>query len=73
MSLASEVLAKCAQIMLVVELLSGLHGRFKVTLDGAELAFSKAALKRPPAPTDAVGPRLRVEVGSPLEWRGTGS
>jgi hypothetical protein len=33
-SLASEVLGNWAQIMRVVEMWSGLHGRFKVTLEG---------------------------------------
>jgi len=57
--LTSEVLGRSALIIGVVELQSGLHGRFQVTLDG-DLAFSKAT----PLRARRGGPLFRVDVGS---------
>ncbi|HCG00877.1 MAG TPA: hypothetical protein DEV93_10090 [Chloroflexi bacterium] len=67
MSLASELLAHWASVMRTVELRSGMHGRFEVSLDG-EMTFSKAALKRFPRPGEMVRTFER-HLGPPLEWR----
>jgi predicted Rdx family selenoprotein len=66
-SLASELLANWAPVMRTVELRSGTHGRFEVSLDG-EMTFSKAALKRFPKPGEVVRIFER-HLGPPLEWR----
>jgi selT/selW/selH-like putative selenoprotein len=66
-SLAGEVLAMWAPIIRTVELRSGQHGRFEITLDG-ELTFSKAALKRFPKPGEVVR-LLERKLGPPIEWR----
>ena len=67
MSLASDLLGNWAPIMRTVELRSGMHGRFEVSLDG-ETTFSKAALKRFPEPGELVRIFER-KLGPPLEWR----
>jgi predicted Rdx family selenoprotein len=66
-SLASELLGNWAPIIRTVELQSGQHGRFEVSLD-SELTFSKAALKRFPRPGEVVSTFER-KLGPPIEWR----
>jgi selT/selW/selH-like putative selenoprotein len=70
-SLAAEILGRWAPIMRTVDLRSGDHGRFEVTLDGA-LVFSKARLDRFPKPGE-VARILESKIGPPLQWRGGGS
>ena len=71
MSLAAEVLASWAPIMLAVELRSGTLGRFEVTLDG-ETLFSKASIKRFPEPGE-VHAAFQQRLGPPLAWRESGT
>jgi predicted Rdx family selenoprotein len=66
-SLANDLLGSWAPILRVVELQSGMHGRFEVSLDG-EVAFSKAALKRFPKPGELVR-IFEKRLGPPIEWR----
>jgi predicted Rdx family selenoprotein len=66
-SLAGELLGNWAPIMRTVELQSGQHGRFEVSLDG-ELTFSKKALKRFPKPGEVAGIFQR-SLGPPIKWR----
>jgi hypothetical protein len=66
-SLASDLLGNWAPILRAVELQTGMHGRFEVSLDG-EVTFSKAAVKRFPKP----GEVFRIferRLGPPIEWR----
>jgi selT/selW/selH-like putative selenoprotein len=66
-SLAAEILGGWAPIMRTVDLRSGDHGRFEVTLDGT-LVFSKAESHRFPDPGE-VTRKLEAKLGPPLEWR----
>ena len=67
MSLATEILVRWAPIMRTVDLRSGDHGRFEVTLDG-KLVFSKAKARRFPEPGE-VARIIEATLGPPLEWR----
>ncbi len=67
MSLATEILGRWAPIMRTVELRSGDHGRFEVTLD-AKLVFSKAGAHRFPEPGEVVQ-KLETKLGPALKWR----
>ena len=67
MSLAGELVSRCAPIMRGVELQSGSNGRFEVTLDG-ELLFSKKATGRFPKPGEVAG-LFERKLGPALEWR----
>jgi selenoprotein W-related protein len=66
-SLADELLSRWAPIMRSVELQSGSHGRFEITLDG-ELLFSKKASGRFPKPGEVAG-LVEQKLGPPLDWR----
>lgn len=67
MSLADELLSRWAPIMRSVELESGSHGRFEITLD-SELVFSKKASGRFPKPGEVAG-LFEKKLGPPLDWR----
>ncbi len=67
MSLAGELLSRWAPIMRTVELVSGSHGRFEVTLDG-ELLFSKEQARRFPKPGEVAG-LFEQKLGPALDWR----
>lgn len=62
-----EILSRWAPIMRTVDLRSGDHGRFEITLDG-KLVFSKAEANRFPKPGEVVR-TLEDKLGPPLEWR----
>jgi len=67
--LAEEVLDRWAPVLGGVELKTGSHGVFEVSIDGEEV-FSKARLDRFPDKGEVVkllGPKL----GPPPEWRPT--
>jgi predicted Rdx family selenoprotein len=65
--LADELLRRWAPIMRTVELQSGDHGRFEVSLDGV-LIFSKAGAHR--FPDEGEVERLfEAQLGPPLKWR----
>jgi selT/selW/selH-like putative selenoprotein len=66
-SLATEILTRWAPIMRTVDLRSGDHGRFEITLDG-KLIFSKAASDRFPKPGE-VTRIIETTLGPPLQWR----
>jgi selT/selW/selH-like putative selenoprotein len=66
-SLAVEILTRWAPIMRTVDLQSGDHGRFEVTLDG-KLVFSKAAAHRFPKPGEMTR-IIETTLGPPLQWR----
>jgi predicted Rdx family selenoprotein len=66
-SLATEILSRWAPIMRTVDLRSGDHGRFDVTLDGT-LVFSKGAAHRFPKPGEVAG-IIETKIGPPLQWR----
>jgi selT/selW/selH-like putative selenoprotein len=66
-SLAAEILSRWAPIMRTVDLRSGDHGRFEVTLDG-KLVFSKAAAHRFPKAGE-VSRTIETTLGPPLQWR----
>jgi Rdx family protein len=66
-SLANEVLGRWAPIIRVLELRSGVHGVFDVTLDG-ERVFSKGELKRHPK-TGEVAAIFERKLGAALKWR----
>jgi len=68
-SLADELLGRWAPIVGAVELKSGDHGQFEVTLDG-KLTFSKAEQHRFPKPGEVAG-SLEAKLGPPLHWRKT--
>ena len=67
MSLADELLSRWAPIMRAVELQSGSHGVFEITLDG-EIVFSKKASSRFPKPGEVAG-LVEQKLGPPLDWR----
>lgn len=67
MSLATEILSRWAPIMRTVDLRSGDHGRFEITLDG-KLVFSKAAAHRFPEPGE-VTRIIETKLGPALPWR----
>ncbi len=67
MGLASELLGRWAPIVSAVELKSGDHGHFEVTVDG-KLTFSKAEQHRFPKPGE-VARSLEAKLGPPLQWR----
>ena len=69
MSLADDLLSRWAPVFRAVELRSGLHGRFEVTLDG-EPIFSKAELGRHAEPGEVIR-LLEERLGPPLPWRKT--
>ncbi len=53
--------------MRAVELTSGNHGRFEISLDG-QLVFSKKKSGRFPKPGEIAG-LFEKKLGPPLEWR----
>ena len=67
MSLANELLSRWAPIMRAVELQSGDHGRFEISLDGHTM-FSKKQSGRFPKPREIAG-LFEKKLGPPLEWR----
>jgi len=66
-SLANEILDKWAPNLSRVDLRTGVKGRFEVEIDG-EPIFSKAELKRFPAPGEVVR-LLSPRLGGPVQWR----
>lgn len=69
MRLAEEVLDRWAPVLGGVELKTGSHGVFEVSVDGEEV-FSKARLDRFPDKGE-VAKLLEPKLGSPPEWRAT--
>ena len=67
MSLAHEILESWAPNLSGVDLRTGVKGRFEVEIDG-EAIFSKADLKRFPAPDEVVR-LLSPRLGGPVQWR----
>ena len=67
MSLADELLSRWAPIMRAVELRSGDHGRFEISLDG-QTVFSKKQSDRFPNPGEIAG-LFEKKLGPPREWR----
>ena len=67
MSLTNELLSRWAPIMRAVELQSGSHGVFEISLDG-EVVFSKKASGRFPKPGEVAG-LVEKKLGPPLDWR----
>ena len=67
MSLADEVLSRWAPIVRAVELVSGSHGTYDITLDG-EVIFSKKGKGRFPKPGEVAG-EFEKTLGPPLDWR----
>ncbi len=67
MSLGAEILDRWAPLLGGVELKTGSHGSFEISVDGQEV-FSKSRLDRFPAKGEVaklLGPRL----GPPPQWR----
>jgi len=67
--LAEEVLDRWAPVLGGVELKTGSHGVFEVSIDGEEV-FSKSRLDRFPDKGE-VAKLLGPKLGSPPEWRAT--
>jgi selT/selW/selH-like putative selenoprotein len=67
--LAEEVLDRWAPVLGGVELKTGSHGRFEVSIDG-QLLFSKERLDRFPNKGE-VANLLSARLGKPPEWRAT--
>jgi len=66
-SLAQEILGRWAPVVGGVELKTGSHGRFEVSVDGQEV-FSKDRLGRFPTKGE-IAKLLEPRLGSPPEWR----
>jgi predicted Rdx family selenoprotein len=66
-SLADEVLSRWAPIIRAVELVSGSHGTYDISLDG-EVVFSKKARGRFPKPGEVAG-EFEKKIGPALDWR----
>jgi selenoprotein W-related protein len=66
-SLTAELLGRWAPIMRAVELRSGSHGVFEISLDG-EILFSKKTAGRFPKPGE-VAALFQNKLGPPLDWR----
>jgi selenoprotein W-related protein len=66
-SLTNELLSRWAPIMRAVELQSGSHGVFEISLDG-EVVFSKKAAGRFPRPGE-VAALFETKLGPALDWR----
>ena len=69
MSLAHEILVLWAPALGAVDLKTGSHGCFEVSIDG-EKVFSKERLDRFPKKGE-VSTLLEPRLGSPPEWRST--
>ena len=67
MRLVNEVLGSWAPLFEAAELRTGVHGVFRVEVDG-ELVFDKAQTKRFPKPGE-VSDALRPKLGEPPQWR----
>jgi selenoprotein W-related protein len=66
-SLTDELLSRWAPIMRAVELQSGSHGVFEISLDG-EVVFSKKVAGRFPRPGE-VAALFETKLGPALDWR----
>jgi selenoprotein W-related protein len=66
-SLTNELLSRWAPIMRAVELQSGSHGVFEISLDG-EVVFSKKVAGRFPRPGE-VAALFETKLGPALDWR----
>jgi predicted Rdx family selenoprotein len=64
---AVEILERWAPLLEGVDLRSGTHGVFQVTVDG-QLVFDRAATGRRPRPGE-VAQVLEPMLGAPVEWR----